>query len=267
MATINKIGFLYTLDQVLTLDPSTFVQTNDKIYSQFLNTAITIQNRKELIYLASSTKQMFAFTQKQLKKHPSLIKILQGKQQQQFIQKKIKEINPDLSFVRQYCNESICKYYQAQVEKQQIVSIDFENFIENKTLQWKLCMTLQTGIWNYSPFSKKAPAGIVTSLLEADIKKPQFYDNIVNGFLINDTFFNKNAKISRSCILNKNPPYNQKKTFKDKAGDLLATCRNKNLTLLYNKKLKQPYLTSTFFISYVNSNKYQNDFLFYHPWR
>ena len=227
-----------------------------KKHVEFLDAAITIHTNKEYSFLVTTTRAMFSKIKQQLLKDPTLIKILQSKDSQSFIKNKIKIIQPNLSFKRKFCNEPICDYSNKIKEVTDLTKADFEDF-GNQTIYLMEAMHVNKKqvFGSIVPFSKSSPKGIVTSLLKADQDNPHFYQTIVKGFLTSDIFLNTNANIKQTCTLNKKPPYDIKKTFKDKSGEILATCRNQNLNILYNEKLKQPFLTSTFFISYVHSLK------------
>lgn len=243
---------LYAPNELLAIDTEQMNARNDKLYTHLFDEAITIHTKKEFNFLLSSTKTMINVTQEKLKKHPTLLNILNNqKAHQAFLAKKIQKILPDIDYQRRFCEGPLCNFSTNYEDPPWATRRNFQHKITQKKLIWELCMLTRTGVWNFSPFSKAAPEGVVTSLDPTTKTHPDFFDYVAEGFLRDDVFINKPVNVKRKCTLKVgNEDYDRKIIFKNSKEGTAKSCRNCCLTILYDEDLNEPYLTNTNYITY-----------------
>lgn len=249
----NKSNWLiYEIDTLLDLDIDSLEEKNDRIFTHLFDAAITIHSKEEFAFLVSSTKKMLAVTQEKLRKEKSLIKSLQSpRNRENLFTKALKRHNTNVSERRKYCRGPLCDYSD-QLDKKDVARSDFVDFSTQRELTWKICMITRTGLWGFSPLDPRAPIGAVSSLLQTSDRDNYDYQNEAVGMFSRETFIPQNAKVDRTCKLEFST-FSKRKTFTDESGELFTTCKNDNLSILYNETLKQPFLSSTFFISSANA--------------
>ncbi len=243
---------LYDVAELLALDPGKLQPKNTKLYKHLFDEAITIHSQQEFDFLFNSLKVMLEVTKKNLLAHPSLIKTLSNKEStEEFIHQKINEIKPDLNYQRNSCSEPLCTPDKLYSDPNWSTRRDFQHKILQKHLIWELCMLTRTGVWDYSPFTPGAPKGIVSNLSNTKDSNPAFFENVVEGFFVSDVFLNKRINIAKTCTLEVgNKEYDRKIIFNGESSGVAKSCRNTQLEILYDKDLREPFITSTYYITY-----------------
>ncbi|MCH9811520.1 adenylate/guanylate cyclase domain-containing protein [bacterium] len=243
---------LYDAKELLATDTDTLTTKNEKLYNHLFDEAITIHSKKEYNFLLDNMKVMIDVVKNKLLKHKKLISILENQHSHQdYLLDKVKMILPDIKYRRNYCIGPLCDFDDYNKAPDWQSSRSFQNKYTQKELIWELCMLTRTGIWNFSPFTPGAPKGIVRSFDQRrDEKKSPFYQNVVEGFLNADVFGKTPLQVERNCSLQlEDPEYDKKIVFQGKEG-VTSSCENCCIKILYDKTLKNPFLTNTMYITY-----------------
>jgi len=246
---------LFEAKSLLTIDPSTLTIENNKIYTHLFDQAITIHSNEEFTFLINSLKTMLSVTIKKLNEHPELLTTLADTSKRDlFIKSSLEKIKPNLSYQRNYCVGPLCNYETMLSESNWSTRRNFEHRITQKKLIWEMCMLIRTGAFDFTPFTDKSPIGIVTALDLTYGSEPNFYDHVTEGVFTSDVFLKEPLTVPMECTLEvKNAAYDRFILFGGKDNGKATSCINKNLKIFYDEKLKEPYLTSTHFITYLDS--------------
>jgi class 3 adenylate cyclase len=243
---------LYNADELLSIDTESLSIKDDELYKHLFDEAVTIHSEKEYYFLLNSVKTMIDVTKNALKKNSQLINILRNqKSHQPYLERKIAKIKSNIDYQRKYCEGPLCNFVTLYNDPPWATRRNFEHKAEQKKLIWELCMLTRTGMWDFSPFEKGAPKGIVTDLEPATSNQPDFFKYVSEGFYREDIFLNKTINVKRRCKLSVgDKEYDQKVIFKGISGGKALSCRNCCLNILYDEDLKEPYLTNTNYITY-----------------
>lgn len=244
---------LYEVNDLLKLSPEEFKQKNFRLYKHLFDEAITLHSNEEYNFLIQGLKIMVKVLQKKVTAYPDLISVLSNSEKTQiFAERALKQLKPDIGYERSYCDSALCEYeIERFPEKPWSTRRNFEHQITQKQLIWEIGMLVRTGISDFTPFGKNMPQGIVTAIDPMSKFKPNFYDNVTEGIFIKDVFLNKTIVAERLCDLKTgNPEYDLKVIFKGDKSGIAKSCRNKDLKIYYDGDLKEPYLTSTSYITY-----------------
>jgi|GEM_PF-1318179 len=243
---------LYDIKELLAIDPKGLTSKKNQLYKHLFDEAITLHSQEEIDFLFNSLKIMIEKTQENLLKQKGLLKILSDPStKEQYIDKKIKEIHPDIKYQRTYCKGPLCEVDTLYMDPTWATRRDFQHKITQKQLIWELCMLTRTGAWDFSPFNRGSPMGVVTSLAKTEGGHEDFFDNVLEGFFIHDVFLNKKINIEKTCTLAVgNSAYDRKVIFKDDPSGEAKSCKNAQLEILFDEDLKEPFLTNTNYISY-----------------
>ncbi|MCH9617725.1 MAG: hypothetical protein SP4CHLAM5_10280 [Chlamydiia bacterium] len=243
---------LYEADELLKIDTSSLTIKDDEISTHLFDESVTIHSENEYYFLLDTVKTMIDVTKNALKKNPSLLNILRNqKKHQPYLQKKIARIKKSINYQRKYCEGPLCMSTSSYKDPPWATRRNFEHKLEQKKLIWELSMLTRTGMWNFSPFSKGAPQGIVTELEPTTTTHPDFFKYVSEGFYREDVFLNKKINVKRRCKLTVGDnQYDQKVIFKGITGGKAQSCRNCCLDILYTDDLKEPYITNTNYITY-----------------
>ena len=243
---------LYDVEELLQIDTSTLTTKNDKLYTHLFDEAITIHSKEEFLFLLSTIKKMIVVTQEAVQKRPQIRNILADqKNHQPFLEKKIAKIRPEIDYQVPYCEGPLCNVTKMYRDPPWATRRNFQHKITQKKLIWELSMLTRTGIWDFSPFAKGAPLGVVTEIEGASKGNKAFYQYVVEGFYRQDVFLNKKIDIQRKCKLTTgSPEYDTKIIFKGNKQGVAKSCRNCCFTILYDEDLNEPYITNTNYITY-----------------
>ncbi|MCH9811522.1 adenylate/guanylate cyclase domain-containing protein [bacterium] len=243
---------LFDAQELLEMDTDTLTTKNDRLYTHLFDEAITIHSKKEFVFLLTSMKTMINVTKEALRKNPQITNILADqKNHQPFLEKKIAKIRPHIDHEVQYCEGPLCNSTKTYRDPPWATRRNFQHKITQKKLIWELCMLTRTGMWDFSPFNKGAPLGVVTALTPTSNGDKDFYNYVVEGFYREDVFSTEKVDIQRKCTPKVgNPEYDTKIIFKGNKQGVAKSCRNCCFTILYDEQLNEPYITNTNYITY-----------------
>ncbi|MCX7353095.1 MAG: hypothetical protein NTW22_07540, partial [Proteobacteria bacterium] len=243
---------LYEIEQLLEMDPSSFVQQDTGITEHLFDEAITMHTKEEVNFFINSLKKMIEVTKTNLLKYPDLISSLKDpKLRDRYMKKKIEDIHPNLLLERNFCVGPLCNFSKQRPEPKWATRTDFEHKLIQKDMIWELCMLLRTGIWGFTPFAKNSPKGVVTALEPTTNLDPSFFNNVVEGFFSTDAFIDHPIKIEKECELkSQNPEYDRKVLFDGDKQGLAQSCYNSSLKIIFSPELQEPFLSFTNYITY-----------------
>ncbi|MCH9618884.1 MAG: hypothetical protein SP4CHLAM5_10270 [Chlamydiia bacterium] len=245
---------LYDVENLLSVDTKKLYLPSEKIYQLLSRKTSTIQSKDSFDFLFDTFKLMVDVTKEELKKRPNLVDTLRNKSKNaQFVQERLTLINPNMDFQRSYCREPLCEFANKFKDSKWKTRTNFANKLIQTSLIWKLALMTRSGIWDYDPFEKGAPQGMVTQVIPTYKRDPSFFDHVVEGFFTSDVFLDTTIATPRGGSFSPNKDFNQSLAITQDKNALVETSDNKDYRILYNESLREPYLVNTKFISYIKA--------------